>query len=295
MGSAQALKLSEAHTLEALNIGIASCLALNVTRVGDLSMWKGCAYANASRNAIFAVSLAQRGMTGPSPVFEGTDGYFKVVSHGPFELEPFGGNGQPFKIMESNVKRFPLGQYSQTVVQAALEVRDQMPDPADIEEVNIKTLQTAVTIMAGDPEKWHPTNRETADHSMPYTAAVALMFGDIGLQQFEDEYLGNRQLQDLVGKVNVHAWEEANRREPEAMLCSLEVVTKSGQRYASEVPYHRGHWKNPMSDAEVEAKFRGQAEGLLSPANTDALLDHLWNLERAENLGEVFRLMRIDS
>ena len=94
-----------------------------------------------------------------------------------FDLEPFGGGNQAFKISECSIKRFPLGQYSQTVVQAALEVRDQLPDVNDIIQVEVKTLQTAINIMAGDSEKWRPTNRETADHSMPYTVAVALMYG----------------------------------------------------------------------------------------------------------------------
>ena len=122
LGAARALNLTEVQTTQALNLGIAPNLALYQTRIGDVSMWKGCAYANASRNAVFAATLAQRGLTGPSPIFEGAGGYFKAVSHGPFELDVFGGNSNPFRIMECSIKRFPLGQYSQTVVQAALEV-----------------------------------------------------------------------------------------------------------------------------------------------------------------------------
>ena len=52
------------------------------------------------------------------------------------------------------------------------------------------------------------------------------------------------------------ATEEADRRMPEAMLCRMEIVATRARRYEAVVEYHRGHWKNPMSDAEVEAKFR---------------------------------------
>ena len=293
LGASRSLGLSQAQTVEALNLGIAPNLALYQTRIGNVSMWKGCAYANASRNAVFATMLAQRGLTGPSPIFEGAGGYFKAVSHGPLELEPFGANGQPFKIMECSIKRFPLGQYSQTVVQAALEVREQLPDARDIAEVNIRTLRTAVNIMAGDPEKWRPANRETADHSMPYTAAVALMYGSVNQRHFDDEYLHNPQLLDLVQRVKVGVSEEANRRAPEAMLCTVEVATKSGARFAATVPYHKGHHKNPLSDSEVEDKFRSLARDLLTPAQTDALLDRLWHLEEVTDIGEVIRLTRI--
>jgi 2-methylcitrate dehydratase len=293
MGAAYCFGLSPAQTVEALNLGIAPNIALRQTRCNNLSMWKGCAYANASRNALFATMLAARGLTGPSPIFEGDQGYFNAVSKGPFELEPFGGHGRPFKIMECSIKRYPLGIYSQTVVQAAVEVRKKVQHMQDIAEINIKTLGKAITTMAGDPEKWRPTNRETADHSMPYTVAVALMYGSVNLKHFGDEYLQNRQLLDLASRVKVIISEEANRRAPEAMLCDLEVVMISGQRHSTQVEYHTGHYKNPMSDSELEDKFRSLVLELLSPSQTDALLDRLWHLEEVADIGDIVRMTRI--
>jgi 2-methylcitrate dehydratase len=287
------LGLTETQTLQALNLGIAPNLALYQTRIGDVSMWKGCAYANASRNAVFATLLAQRGLTGPAPVFEGRGGYVHTVHRGPFALEPFGGHGQPFKIGECSIKRFPLGQYSQTVVQAALEVREQLPDVHDIAEVTVETLQTAINIMAGDEEKWRPTNRETADHSMPYTTAVALTYGTVHAGHFDDTYLHNRELLALTGKVKVRVSEEANRRAPEAMLCKVEVVTHAGRRYTSEVPYHKGHYKNPLTDAELEEKFHALAGTVLSPSQANALLERLWHLEDVRDIGEVVKLTKV--
>ena len=293
LGAARSLGLSPEQTFEAVNLGVAPNIALGQTRLGNLSHWKGCAYANASRNAVFATMLAQRGLTGPSPIFEGESGFFKAVSHEAFELEPFGGNGQTFKIAECSIKRFPLGQYSQTVVQAALEVREQLPDVNDIAQVNIKTLQRAIDIMAGDPEKWRPETRETADHSMPYTTAVALTYGTVHQGHFDDQYIMDPKLLDLTSRVKVEGSAEADRRAPEAMLCDVEVVTNAGQKFSAEVPYHKGHYLNPMTDAEVEAKFRSLAKDLLTPQQTDQLLDRLWRLEEVEDIREVLRLTRI--
>ena len=295
MAAARAMQLSEEQTLQALNLGIAPNLALYQTRIGDVSMWKGCAYANASRNGVFAAMLAQRGLTGPSPIFEGGGGYFHAVSGGPFELGTMGGGDQPFKLGQSSIKRFPLGQFSQTVAQAGLDVREQVPSIMagaikDVAEVNISTLQTAITIMANDPEKWKPTNRETADHSMPYVAAVSLMFGTVESGHFGDEYLANQELLDLVSKVKITVSEEANRQAPEAMLCDMEVVTTSGQRFSAQVAHHKGHFKNPISDAELEVKFRSLAKEHLSEGQTDALLGRLWHLEDVDDVGEIIKL-----
>src|SRR5262249_53328583 len=163
---------------EAFNLGIAPNIALYQTRIGSVSMWKGCGYANASRNALFAALLAERGMTGPSPIFEGVGGYFKAVTRAPFKLAALGGREHPYKIMECSIKRFPLGQYSQTVVQAALEARAKIGSPAEIAEVRIETGTTAVRLMAGDRDKWEPAAHETAAPSMPATGRGGILYQD---------------------------------------------------------------------------------------------------------------------
>lgn len=287
--AARLLGLSPRETQQAFNLGIAPNIALYQTRIGHVSMWKGCAYANASRNAVFAALLAQRGMTGPAPVFEGVGGYFKAVTHRPFELAPFGGNGQPYKIMECSIKHFPLGQYSQTVVEAALQVRDKVA-VADIEEVQIETVSTAIKLMAGDPDKWEPATRETADHSMPYTVAVALIHGTVEAHHFDDTHLDDREIRALTRRVKARASEEADGRMPVAMLCKLTVVTRAGARHTAVVEYHKGHYKNPMSRSEVEEKFRKLAAKTLSRERADRLLESLWGLEQLEDAGEIVRL-----
>jgi 2-methylcitrate dehydratase len=292
LGAAKAMGLSRDQMIQALNLSVAANVALYQTRIGDVSLWKGCAFANASRNAVFAVLLASRGLTGPSPIFEGRGGFFTAVSREPFALEPFGGPGRPFKILECTLKRFPLGLYSQTVVEAALQVRQQLPDVEDIAEVNIQTLQTAVNIMAGDAEKWQPTNRETADHSMPYTAAVALKYGTVEPRHFGAEYWRDPRLLELVQKVKVSVSEEANRRAPEAMLSVVEVVTSARKRFTAAVPYHRGHFKNPTTDQEVEAKFRTLAAPLLTPEHTDVILKQLWNVEQVKDVAQLIRMFK---
>src|SRR6266851_7560322 len=94
LAAAKALGLSRAQMRQALNLSVAANLALYQTRIGEVSLWKGCAFANASRNAVFAVLLAAKGLTGPSPIFEGPGGFFNAVSREPFALPAFGGDGR---------------------------------------------------------------------------------------------------------------------------------------------------------------------------------------------------------
>jgi hypothetical protein len=99
IGAARLLGLAHGQIVEAINLTVTPYVALNQTRVENVSKWKACGYANANRNAVLQPSLRAR-MTGPAPAFEGRDAFFRVVSRKPFELPPFGGDGRPFKIME---------------------------------------------------------------------------------------------------------------------------------------------------------------------------------------------------
>jgi 2-methylcitrate dehydratase len=291
-GAGRMMGLTRQQIVHAIGIYVASGVVLNQTRVGTLSNWKACASAEASRHAIFAVQLAQSGMTGPNEVFEGRDGFFNRINRKPFTLPKLGGGGEPFGMMHCFTKRFTLGQFAQTVAQAAVEARSFFTDVDEIAEVNIQVSRKAIQVMADSPDKWRPQTHETADHSMPYAAAVALIYGAVEEQHFEDPYLHDQRLLNLVGRVRCLPSDAADRVGQEMNPCDLEIVLKSGQRKNVRVEYHRGHWKNPMTDAEVEEKFRALARRQLPAALTDSLLHQLWALDNLPNAGELIAATR---
>ncbi len=290
VGSSQLLGLTKEQIVHAIGITVGGNTAINQGRYGTLSNWKDYACPEACRKAIFSAQLAQAGMTGPSQVFEGPVGFFKVISHRPFVLPKL---GEPFGIMHAFTKRFPLGQYSQTVAEAAVEARPFYGDAREIAEVNLHVSHNAIRIMADSPDKWRPQSHETADHSMPYAVAVVLMYGTIDDRYYEDPYLHDQRLLDLVNRVRCIASEEADRHEREFNLCELELVLKSGQRKVIRVEYHRGHWRNPMTDAEMEQKFRSLASRHLPAERIDALLRQLWRLEDMPEAGALVATTKV--
>jgi 2-methylcitrate dehydratase len=285
--------LNEKELVHAIGIEVGGNTAINQGRVGTFSNWKAFASAEACRKAIFAAQLAQAGMTGPDPVFEGRDGFFNVILRETFQLPKLGGPDAPFGIMHAFTKRFPLGQYAQTVAQAAVESRQFFKDPGQIQEVNLRISHNAIIVMADTPDKWHPQSHETADHSIPYSTGVALVYGTITDEYYEGSYLQDARLLDLVSRVKVVHSPEADRVENEFNLCELELVLKSGERRSVRVEYHRGHWKNPMTDAEMEEKFRLLAKRHLPAARIDGLLRQLWALEDLAKVGTLVEMTRV--
>src|SRR6202023_170326 len=221
VGAIRLMGLTPEQMVHAIGITVGGNTAINQGRVGTLSNWKDFASAEASRKAIFSAQLAQAGMTGSYQVFEGRLGFFNTISHQAFTLPPL---GEPFGIMKAFTKRFPLGQYSQTVAEGAAQGRSFLAGTDEIDEVNIRVSRNAIKVMADSPDKWRPQSHETADHSIPYAAAVVLMYGTIDDQYYEDPYLHDQRLLDLVGRVKCIPSEEADRHEKEFNLCNLEIV-----------------------------------------------------------------------
>ncbi len=299
LASAKVLNLSRAQTVQAVNLAGVANVALRQTRVGDLSMWKACAFSNATRNGLFAAMLAQQGMTGPSPIFEGEKGFMKLVS-GPLDLPLFGGEkGGHFMILDTYIKHYPVEYHAQTAVASALVVREELikaegrQSLASITEVEIGSYDVAIEIIGRDPEKWHPRTRETADHSFPYAVAVALLDGTVMLQSFGPKRLNDAALQALMQKVRVVEQEEFKGWYPQAMPTRVSVRTAMGKEYVKQVDFPLGHPRNPMSDREVEEKFRTLAAGKLDRAQAGKVIDLVWKLDRLKDIGSLMPLLKV--
>ena len=278
IGAAKLLGLDRAQTANAIALQLAPNMALAQSRRGHLSAWKGCAGANASRNAVFAALLAQDGFTGPTAVFEGDGGMFQAV--GTFDW-PLPEDGH--MIGETHIKDLPVCYHGQSPVQAAIEMKNI--DSRNIESIEVDTYRTGVTMMGGDPSKWAPTTRETADHSLPYCISVALLDGKVTNASFADERLRDPAVANLMRKVKVREDAALTARYPEAPAGRVMVRMASGETLTGEVTYPRGHHKSPMSDADVERKFRELAGPRLGAQKCDAVLKAVWALDSAGDIG----------
>jgi 2-methylcitrate dehydratase len=289
--AAKLWRLTEEKTVHALGLAGTPNQALRQTRVGEISMWKAAAFANAARNGLFAVELARLGMTGPAPIFEGEKGFMRIVS-GEFDLPPLHASG-PFMIMETYIKYFPVEYHAQSAVQAALRLRERIKDGIDsIDSITIRTPDISYEIIGRDPEKWHPKTRETADHSLPYCVAVALIDGEVGLRQFGPRRLIDPKLHLLIQKVRVLSDPALSAAYPGAIANIVEVEA-GGRRDVERVDHPRGHPKNPMTDEEVEEKFRRLVGRLLSKGQIEKILGRIWSLEKVQKIGEIVGLLKV--
>jgi 2-methylcitrate dehydratase len=290
IAAAKLMKLDAAKIAHAIGIAGVCNVALRQTRSGELSYWKGCAFANAARNGVFAATLAADGMTGPAPIFEGDLGFMKLVTRDNFEVAPMGaenGAAADFMIAKTYIKYWPAEYHSQSAIDAALQLRPQIGDISKVASIDIHTFEASYNIIGKYKEAWTPKTRETADHSLPYCTAVALLDGDVFLKQFDPERFLAPDILGLVAKVKVLLDDSLTPRYPRGIPNRIAVTLNDGRVLSKEVEFPRGHAGNPMTDEEVVAKFRRLIEPRYGKAKVDSMLGRCWEFEKEKAVGEL--------
>ncbi|MCE4618397.1 MAG: MmgE/PrpD family protein [Desulfurococcales archaeon] len=295
VGAAKVLGLDVDRFEHAVNIATNTSLALRQTRAGELSMWKGCAAAHASRNGLFSALLAWKGMTGPSPVFEGEFGFFNVALCGDkFELPELGGS--KYRIMKTSIKYWPVEYHSMSAVEAALNIVGKIGkiDPDQVEEIKLDTFTVSYKIIVKDPEKWDPKTRETADHSLPYIVAAALIDGRVWLETFKPERYLAEDVRKLMKKMRVEVDPKADELYPDGILNRITIKFKDGRTISEESTYPPGHFMNPLDRKGVEEKFLRLVTRYVDEARAKEFLLKAWSLEKIEDIGGLLRLLAVE-
>jgi 2-methylcitrate dehydratase len=269
-----------------------NCAAFRQARVGELSHWKGVAFANAARHGVYAALLARAGMTGPAPIFEGQMGFEKElgVSLGNVAevfdkgREAMPGQGPASMILKTSIKYWPAEYHSQSAIEAALFLRKDISDMAQIESVRIESHDASVDIIGSEPEKWKPETRETADHSLPYITAIALIDGEVTERQFQPERFTKPEIWKFLESVKVERNAELSSIYAEAVANIVHVKLKDPRILTKRVDYPLGNAKNPVTDAQLEGKFNALVVPALGETGAKKIIDLGWKLDEANKV-----------
>jgi 2-methylcitrate dehydratase len=290
LGAGKLLRLSSEQLAECLSMAVVPNNALNQARTGHLSMWKAVAAGQAGRSGVFAALLAVAGMKGPQTPFEGTAGWSNHVAREPFSLPTFGGRGIPFKINDTLIK--PRSSCATTIssILAAEKTAEHLAGIAQIEKVTVEVYERAKIGMGTGEHHWNPDSRETADHSIPYVVAAALIDKRITPQSFGDARLWSAELRALLPKIEVVTNDEftaAYEQVPVQHRTRVTVTLLSGEHLVGEAGGNKGDLSQPKTDAEIEDKFSTLAGGVLGSKRVSAILSMLWDLEKIDDVSQI--------
>jgi 2-methylcitrate dehydratase len=282
-------------TANAVSLAITPSMPLRVTRIGELSSWKGCAGPYAGSTALTAANFAELGLTGPDEPFAGAQGFFSHA--GEFELSLDHSSDRRSAFERTSFKPFPAVYHAQGPIQMALDLRPRI-DVDAIDHITLSTYEGAWLRSGGGlgdhAEKWDPQTRETADHSLPYLVAIALVDGDVTIDSFRQERVCDQALRPLMAKIAVVvdeklAWREGGDVRPSA---KLEISMVDSSKLSAEIDLPKGHAQNPMSDRELGLKCAGLLARVLDSSEAESLIQTLWDVGTLKTLGVVGAAMR---
>jgi 2-methylcitrate dehydratase len=212
---------------------------------------------------------------------------------GEFEVRPFG-DPHPWVVTGTSVKLYPLEYHAQVPVELMREVRATVA-PSDITAITVDTYWTAFDEIGNDPDKWAPTTRETADHSLPFLLAVTLLEGEVTPASFDAAHLEDPRIAELVRRVSVREDEEFTERWPRELPGRLTVTTRTGERLTLHRDHPLGHPRRPLPPAEVDAKFTRLTAPLLGEGAAAAALGRLRSVGEVADTAEIVDLFTAGS
>jgi 2-methylcitrate dehydratase len=194
-------------------------------------------------------------------------------------------------MLKTSIKYWPLEYHAQSAVEASLDLRKQIKNVDEIEQITVQSHDAAVDIIGSSPEQWKPTSRETADHSLPYLTAVALADGEVTTRQFEPQRYTDAKLLKLVEKVKVERNAELSGKYPQEVGNIVTLKLRDGRTLTKRVDVPLGNAKKPLSDAQVEQKLHTLADPVLGGGRVDKFAQWVWKLDEKTDVAELMPLL----
>ena len=292
-GVSRALGLSVKKTANALAMAGTALNALRVTRTGELSHWKGLAYPHTAFGGTHATFLAKYGITGPPAVFEGNKGFMDSIA-GKFDIDWENENLE--RVNRTIIKKYNAEIHSQSSIEGILELRNQYGfTVGEIEQITIEIFDVAYNIIGGGEEgdKTVVRRKEEADHSLQYMVAAAVLDGQVMPEQYRQDRIEKKDIQELLKLVKVHPDEKLSERFPDEIPAHITVLLKDGTEFKIEKDDYEGFHTRPMNRETVEEKFHHLAEPYTSDDVRTGIIRTVEDLEShsvrdlADLLGQV--------
>ncbi len=277
---AKLLGLSAEGIANAIGIA-ASQSAGNVENLPSAA--KNVSVGNAARNGLFAALLAQQGFEAAPRAIEGPLGWARTMGDQLDHARLFDGRGKTWEIAKNTYKPYPAGIVFHAVIDACLLLRERIGRPLEqIEQVIVQG--SALLLARGD----RPVNNaRDARVSIHHCVACGLLLGRASVGEFEQETVVRSDIAQLRGKVRA----ELDREMPDG-AARVTLRLSSGDVLTEAVMSPRGSQAAPLSDRDIEAKLRDGVRTGRSDWAADRVIDVLWRLETADDVGALLQSLR---
>ena len=240
----------------------------------------------AAHSGMIAAHLARKGFRGPTSIIEGRDGFLHAYSNGADSSKVLEGIGSGFEILHTSVKPHACCRYMQPPIDAILKIVKENDLPAEkVEKVKVGVLSAGARLIA-EPleEKYTPQSIVDAQFSMPFGAAVAILYRKAGLGEFRLSKIRSEEVKRMMRRVECVTDPDLEKTFPKQWCATAEIFTKDEQRYFAKVEYCKGDPENPLSWDELIEKFHDLSSRFMTKERRLKIVDQVRRFEKTQDL-----------
>lgn len=246
--------------------------------LGDSASSKVLHPARAAQSGLEAALLAQAGMTGPEHILTAKDGGLLAAMSDDYDVSLVTrGLGETWEILAMDNKPYPCCRSTHCGIDAALALRAQEPDLAQkVDHAVVYTYLVGNKQCGMSQGSRDPHTAVEAKFSTPYTAAAAMIDGEVSLRHFLPDQIERAEVRDLLGRIKVETDEAFTANYPDHWGCRMEVFLKDGRKLEKTVTDASGSVDNPLTREQVFAKAKGviaQTQGEAADALARSVLN----------------------
>lgn len=278
--AATALELDVAETANALATAATFAAGLQQAFRSD-AMTKPLHAGRAAEAGVLAAMLAGHGVTAAADMLEGQYGLGAAMSGKCDWSKAVDGLGSRYNIGAMTIKNHGCCGHTFAAIDGALALaaRDRLSADA-IDRIEVDTYQVALDVTGNG----NPTTEFEAKFSLPFVVSLAFAHGSVRLDAFTDERLADRQTRRLMRNFELRADPVINAAFPGQRAARVIVHTVDGRRLEFFQPTRKGDPDSPLTDAELEAKYRELAVPVIGEVRAERLLAALWKLEAIDEV-----------
>ncbi len=262
-------------------VGLAATQAAGLREMFG-SMAKAFHPGRAAQNGFASALLAQAGFTAGERGIEGPRGFAAVQAATSDLSKITAGLGVDFDLRVNTYKPFPCGIVNHPTIDGAIQLQhEHRLDPQAIAAVRLRVAPLVLDLC----NQQNITRGLQGKFSVYHGAAVGLVRGKAGLQEYTDEAVNDPQIKRVRERVT--AVGDPSITEDQA---HIDVELENGKTISRFVEASLGNLRRPMSDRQLEEKFRDQALRVLPAAQVDTLIDLCWRIDELDDVSELINV-----
>lgn len=246
----------------------------------------------AGHSAIYALSMARNGFTGPKKVFEGDFGMWMTHCGGTDGLtEAFSDLGEVWHTSEITVKLYPVCHMTHSFIDCMIAlIREEHFTADDIDSVECRIESRCYPIVCTPREaKTRPNTDYIMRFSLPYVLAMAAEKQRVSPWEIDLKYASDPEICALMDKIQ--CVDDDSKRNPGYFPGYLTVTLKDGRRFVKDQRYEMGTSQNPLNLEAVNKKFMDNLEPFYTKDQIAAIIEKLNSFEDLPNAGELIRAL----